>query len=1058
MISRLTLNKNSHPDILFVFCPMWGVSTPPLGISYLRSYLNQEGYASDILDINIEMFLRTNQKEQDLWGMQSYMFWADSNLFEAKILKLFDAQIESYAEKILERNVKIIGFSVNTGNLLFSLELARRIKEKDGDKILIFGGPHARWFKNDLNYIESYKLAYRGFYRGLVDIFVVGEGELVLGEVLHRLNNNKELHDLPGVITYSDNRYVFCEGETLIEDLDDLPFPDLSWANLDNYTEKEISILMSRGCIRKCKFCNDNFISPKYRCRSAENVFQEIKLRISKNRIENFVFLDLMLNANLRELEGLSDLIIKKGLHIKWSGLAGIRKDMTQDLFFKMKRAGCQGLTYGTESFSDKTLRLMNKPYTYEDIKNTLRQSAKAGISANANVVVGFPGEGDVEFNETIKGIRECSRYLKGIGSLSPCFINLFSDLHFNLDKYGIVFQGSNTYLDWYDNNGNNYELRRARIKRILALASELNLSVGLVNLLDEHARTESNQDKLDDPTKKECQEKIDILLVTLPPWGTENPPIGLGYLDSYIRNKGLQSKVYDFNIYFYNTADSAYKMLWNVENKNYWSNERIFSLVCELFKEQINYAVEKILSYNTNLIGFSVVDPKERITVEVIKRIKEVTPQKKIILGGPACSSEEQRNFFTNSAPGLIDYFVVGEGEETLVEIVQSEIDCEAKFPIKGIAVKEDGRWDYAPRQPIMPLDKISFPDYLSFDLSQYNDGKSILVEWSRGCIGRCSFCKNYRLSGFYRPKSPEIILKELKFLVNDCGIKEFTVCDNLMNGDIRQLNGICERLIETDLKITWSGQIAPRKEMDYDLFLKMKKAGCNRIQIGVESGSEKVLQKMGKIYNAGIAQENIRKAKKAGLETEIFIMIGHPGEDEGEFKKTLDFIRRNRKNIDTIKSVNTLHLIAGTDIYEKGVERFNLKPLPSRDWHYLWETHDRNTYQVRRDRVGAILDLAQDLGIKVKETNISEGKEQEIKELVKPNVGKDRLLDSFKESINNLQCLSEEKKALKPRKRNVFKWALLFFVYIFTFIYVIYFWSYLVLKNKSLLGGRGK
>ena len=103
-----------------------------------------------------------------------------------------------------------------------------------------------------------------------------------------------------------------------------------------------------------------------------------------------------------------------------------------------------------------------------------------------------------------------------------------------------------------------------------------------------------------------------DILLVTLPPWGVENPPIGLGCLDSYVRERGLKPRVYDFNIYFHNTVDNAYKRLWHVENKNYWSNDKTFPVLCELFKEQMDFAVGQILSCDTNLIGFSVVDPKD--------------------------------------------------------------------------------------------------------------------------------------------------------------------------------------------------------------------------------------------------------------------------------------------------------------------------------------------------------------------------------------------------------------------------------------------------------------
>lgn len=544
---------------------------------------------------------------------------------------------------------------------------------------------------------------------------------------------------------------------------------------------------------------------------------------------------------------------------------------------------------------------------------------------------------------------------------------------------------------------------------------------------------------------------KTDILLVTLPPWGVENPPIGLGYLDSYIRSKGLKSEVYDFNIYFHNCAVDGYKMLWHVENKNYWSNEKTFPAVYKLFENQIDYAVKKILSCQANLIGFSLVDPKERITIEVIKRIKKVAPEKKIILGGPACSTQEQRDFFTDNIPGYIDYFVVGEGEETLCEIVQRNQESPDN-DLAGLAYKVGGAWRTISRKPIVPLDTISFPDYRSFDLSQYTAKNTVLVEWSRGCLGHCSFCKNYRLVQGYRRRSPEHILKELAFLKNNYRVDTFTVCDNLMNGDIQQLRGICEGIIKNNVQMHWSGQIAPRSQMQGQLFYRMRRAGCFKVQIGVESGSERVLKLMKKPYLPQTAADNIKAAKKSGLETEIFLLVGFPGESEKEFCRTIDFVKRNFRYIDTIKSINTLHLIAGTEIYENP-ERFNLAPLPKDNWHYLWETGDGNTYATRKRRVEELLELASSFGIKVQETNIKEGKEVSL--LAVQGLSEEEEAAILKNSLISLQELPIRRHIFR-KKRNAGRWFLLIFSVCVIFFYIIYFWFSMFLRNRIILGGR--
>ena len=136
---------------------------------------------------------------------------------------------------------------------------------------------------------------------------------------------------------------------------------------------------------------------------------------------------------------------------------------------------------------------------------------------------------------------------------------------------------------------------------------------------------------------------KPEILLVNLPPWAQDNPHIGLGYLGSYLRANGLALKVLDLNkIFFMNNP--GLKMLWHVENKSFWSDENTFPLILEIFKKDIKEAVDAALESNCSLFGFSVVDPKERLTIDFIKRIKQRCSNNKIILGGPATSTIEQR------------------------------------------------------------------------------------------------------------------------------------------------------------------------------------------------------------------------------------------------------------------------------------------------------------------------------------------------------------------------------------------------------------------------------
>jgi len=180
----------------------------------------------------------------------------------------------------------------------------------------------------------------------------------------------------------------------------------------------------------------------------------------------------------------------------------------------------------------------------------------------------------------------------------------------------------------------------------------------------------------------------------------------------------------------------------------------------------------------------------------------------------------------------------------------------------------------------------------------------------------------------------------------------------------------------------------------------------------------------------------------------------VGLPGESEKEFQKTINFVKRNSPYIDTIKSINTLHLIAGTQIYEEP-ESFNLAPLPKDNWHYLWETKDGNTYGVRKKRVEELLALASSSGIKVQETNIKEGKEVSLQGI--QDLSQEDKTSILKKSLVSLQKLPIGRNAnTSKKKRNAAKWLMLIFSTCFIFFYIIYFWFSMLLRNRMILGGR--
>jgi radical SAM superfamily enzyme YgiQ (UPF0313 family) len=401
------------------------------------------------------------------------------------------------------------------------------------------------------------------------------------------------------------------------------------------------------------------------------------------------------------------------------------------------------------------------------------------------------------------------------------------------------------------------------------------------------------------------ARETADILLVTSPPWGIHNPPLGLAYLSAYLRSHGINTNIFDFNIWLYRRIDPKWHKLWLPEFKNCWSHPDLFIQINQIFNNDIARAVEKILQYKPPIIGFSVVDPKERITIKIIQQLFKKAPSVRIILGGPSVSTPEQRTIFIDYLESKIDAFVVGEGEEVLFDLMQQYKNNNYKLP--GVAERSKPS---ILRSEIRDLSELPFPKYDEFDLSIYT-GNTLYVEWSRGCISACAYCKGRQLLGRYRMKKAENIVNELEFHLIQNNVNYFIVCDNLLNGNVKELERVCDLLIERKLPIKWEGQGIPYRKMTAILLGKMKASGCCKMQWGLESGSDKVLQntRKGQIFTVNDAQNVIRCSHAVGIRNELFLIVGLPGENDTEFNKTLAFLHANHAYIDLIKSVNTLH-----------------------------------------------------------------------------------------------------------------------------------------------------
>jgi radical SAM superfamily enzyme YgiQ (UPF0313 family) len=370
--------------------------------------LRNAGYQVNALDLNIELYKIVKDEHKKLWNLPNPKEFYPKHFHNLKFIT--EDIYENFAKRILSFNSEIIGFNVNMTSVEFVRKIIQKIKSLDNSRIIILGGPEVyRFYGED----EKMKISTTSL-DNLANIFVVGEGEETLLNVIRNIEQYGEVKNCPGAIVKKNNKLIDFGDRKPIENIDQIPFPDFSDFNLNDYKNVGfLPIMGSRGCFGRCEFCYERVFWKKYRYRTAENIFQEMKRDIEMCKAKYLFFVDSVFNGNLNELEKLCDLIIDNKLNIKWvvKG-ARINMGMSESLFTKMKMAGCEHISYGIESGSQKILDLIKKDMKIEDAEKIIRLTKKSGITIHCSFIIGFPGETDEDFQKTLDFVEENEKFI----------------------------------------------------------------------------------------------------------------------------------------------------------------------------------------------------------------------------------------------------------------------------------------------------------------------------------------------------------------------------------------------------------------------------------------------------------------------------------------------------------------------------------------------------------------------------------------------------------------------------------------------------------------------
>lgn len=274
---------------------------------------------------------------------------------------------------------------------------------------------------------------------------------------------------------------------------------------------------------------------------------------------------------------------------------------------------------------------------------------------------------------------------------------------------------------------------------------------------------------------------------------------------------------------------------------------------------------------------------------MEAVKKAKTICPDVITIAKGAAFLALANRIM---SEHDELDYGILGEAEITLREILKGI----PKEHILGIYYKENGEIKFTGNRPfIEDLDSLPFPARHLVDNNIYrrpdNNKVQATIKVSRGCPFHCFFCLATPVSGAkVRRRSPENIVAEIKECVEKYKIKNFLFWSDIFNLDKEWTMELCRKIIESGLKITWSANTRA-DTADLEMAEMMYKSGCRLVSIGVESGSQDMLNKMGKHITLDDVRRTVKVFKKAKIRIYNYFVIGLPWETEETAEETIKF-----------------------------------------------------------------------------------------------------------------------------------------------------------------------
>ncbi|MBF8273163.1 MAG: Protein involved in methylthiolation of isopentenylated A37 derivatives in tRNA [Magnetococcales bacterium] len=367
-------------------------------------------------------------------------------------------------------------------------------------------------------------------------------------------------------------------------------------------------------------------------------------------------------------------------------------------------------------------------------------------------------------------------------------------------------------------------------------------------------------------------------------------PALGLLYIAAYVRDAGYEVRIFEF-------IDEDF---FPGQNKSVW---------------------KKFHAYDPDFIGLGVISWNRRVAKDIIQRIRKETHDKVIVCGGK--DPNFKPDFYLENG---VDYVIFGEGETPMVDLLDTLTQSDRILEeVNGIGFLRDGQVYRTTSAPLLSLDNLKFPALDLVDFDHYANIrlggipghfiKTGFMMASRGCPYTCRFCTD-PIRVRYRERSIDHIIAEIKWQMETWHIDGMVFLDDLFYYRDDRVDAFCERILKEGIKLKFYAQARADRVGSPETLTLMKKAGFLQIAIGVESGSQRMLDIMDKRTQLQTMKDAVNKVENAGIFSYIFLVVGFPEENLEDLMATEAFLKEVQPSFTT---VNYFMPMPGTEYFNE-------------------------------------------------------------------------------------------------------------------------------------------